>query len=206
MNTINYAAIAKAQAMYAALGFQPVEVPWRVSNGIIAVTRPAGVKADYLIQGTGKGLIASGEQGFMSLMNKGILPPGKYQTVTPCFRNEDYDDTHSKQFMKLELIEIFETPSPDCDVMNYLVDRMVQEVLKVFTQLGYSMEQLRIHQQQPDDPLLVSKAHDIEANVNGRWIELGSYGTRRAHFGTWVYGTGIAEPRFSKTLAALHQQ
>jgi hypothetical protein len=29
-------------------------------------------------------------------------------------------------------------------------------------------------------------------------FELGSYGVRQYHDITWIYGTGIAEPRFSK--------
>ena len=51
-----------------------------------------------------KNLIASGEQGFLYLGLKEYLAPGKYVTLTPCFRNESYDLTHSKNFMKVELI------------------------------------------------------------------------------------------------------
>lgn len=38
-----------------------------------------------------------------------------------------------------------------------------------------------------------------------RSIELGSYGARRTDFGTWIYGTGIAEPCFSKCRSLLEQ-
>lgn len=202
MNTIDYSLLAKAQAEYEAIGYRTIEVPWRVSTGIINVTRPPQARGDYIIEGTDKGLIASGEQGFMSLMNKGILPAGRYQTITPCFRNEAYDDTHSKQFMKLELIEIIENPHEYC--LDEFVARMVQAVMDVFKKLGaLQSENLQCTQQHPNDPLLVSSACDIEIKLKNRSIELGSYGVRQAHFGTWAYGTGLAEPRFSKSVAAL---
>lgn len=47
-----------------------------------------------------------------------------------------------------------------------------------------------------------SVAYDIEGEFENGWIELGSYGARQALFGTWLYGTGLAEPRFSKVLHA----
>ena len=48
--------------------------------------------------------MASGEQSFLYLYLKNFLPKGKYQTVTPCFREEVFDETHTKYFMKNELI------------------------------------------------------------------------------------------------------
>lgn len=33
-----------------------------------------------------------------------------------------------------------------------------------------------------------------------RDVELGSYGIRKCDFLTWVYGTGVAEPRLTRTL------
>jgi seryl-tRNA synthetase len=135
MNTIDYGILAKAQQLYAELGYQVIEVPWRVSVGILEVTKPAHVKTDYVIEGTKKALIASGEQGFMYLMNKGILPPGKYQTTTPCFRNESYDITHSKQFMKLELIEVLPNGVKDHKLR---VEQVVQHAKSVFTMLMFN--------------------------------------------------------------------
>jgi len=199
VNTIDYSALGRAQAEYKALGYQPVEVPWRVSTGILDVTRPPLSRGDYVIAGTDKGLIASGEQGFMTLMNKGILPPGKYQTITPCFRNEPYDETHSKQFMKLELIEIIEGQQ----VFDELALELANTALAVMSKVDHLIgPYLEIEEQFPEDRLLISRAYDVNFVCRGK-VELGSFGVRRAFFGSWVYGTGLAEPRFSKCAANL---
>lgn len=200
MNTIDYSLLAVAVKAYSALGYVQIEVPWRVSMGIIDITLPPNV-TPYVIADTNKGLIGSGEQGFMTLMNKGILPPGKYQTVTPCFRNEPYDFTHSKQFMKLELIEVL--PNSFTEYQR-VTSNMLLECSKVFMALAeLDASHFHIAQQNAQDPLLVSTTSDIEIKVQDRMIEIGSYGVRRAHFGAWAYGTGLAEPRFSKSVHAI---
>lgn len=201
MNHIDYMKLGYAQELYRKMGYQPIEVPWRVSVGILDVTRPKFAIGDYVIEGTEKGLIASGEQGFMTMMNKGMLPPGLYQTVTPCFRNERYDDTHSKQFMKLELITVLNEEA------KFEADAMAQQAancaMNVFDTIAPGIrEYLAIVKQDVQDPLLLGSQYDIEFTLPDRIVELGSYGVRRAFFGTWVYGTGLAEPRFSKALAA----
>lgn len=201
MNHINYAHLGYAQELYGRMGYRPIEVPWRVSTGILDVTRPKLSVGDYVIEGTGKGLIASGEQGFMTMMNKGMLPAGLYQTITPCFRNERYDDTHSKQFMKLELINVL--PEDTKYEANSLAEHVAKCAMNVFTTIAPGLEPyLAIVRQDVNDPLLIGDQFDIELTLTDRTIELGSYGVRRAFFGTWVYGTGIAEPRFSKALTA----
>jgi hypothetical protein len=200
MNTIDYDLLARAAEEYGELGYRQVEVPWRVSSPIVDTTKPAGCRS-YVIEGTGKSLVASGEQGFMSLMNKGILPGGKYQTITPCFRDESYDDIHSKQFMKLELIRV--DPPTELMALQGAVAAMSYEVAAVMTTLWPGL-QVFFTRQVDKDPLRVpgTDAWDLECVVGDRKIELGSYGARRAHFGTWIYGTGLAEPRFSKTMRA----
>lgn len=41
-----------------------------------------------------------------------------------------------------------------------------------------------------------SEGFDIESNGH----ELGSYGIRECEFLSWIYATGVAEPRFSKII------
>lgn len=203
MSIIDYDALAYARTLYEEVDFKTIEVPWRVSTEIVNTTRPAGCTT-YDITNTGKSLIASGEQGFMSLMNKGMLPPGKYQTITPCFRNEPYDATHSKQFMKLELIEVL-PERLDWNQSEYMA-RMVQIVRDVMMKIAGEPLPIRTVPVETSDPLAITTQYDIEINVGyNHWIELGSYGARRAFFGAWVFGTGLAEPRFSKCLANLRQ-
>lgn len=75
--------------------------------------------------------------------------------------------------------------------------------MNVFTTIAPGLEPyLAIVRQDVNDPLLIGDQFGIELTLTDRTIELGSYGVRRAFFGTWVYGTGIAEPRFSKALTA----
>jgi hypothetical protein len=54
--------------------------------------------------------------------------------------------------------------------------------------------------QVPDQNLLkivtTSDGYDIEYNG----VEIGSYGIRKTSFLEWIYGTGLAEPRFSRSL------
>lgn len=218
MNHIDYQKLGQAQAAYEALGYKPVEVPWRVSIDTINVTKPTHAERDdYVIAGTNKALLASGEQGFLYLLLKGFLPVGKYQTITPCFRNEAHDRYHSKQFMKLELIELLAEPI----ATNEQIEAMLHDALGVFkalsdpthTRIVYEMTHNGLTERHPD-PTGVRGTRTYDAQVQmpdlnpdatARCIEIGSYGARRCAFGTWIYGTGLAEPRFSRALAELQR-
>ncbi|NJO48259.1 MAG: hypothetical protein HC840_00925 [Leptolyngbyaceae cyanobacterium RM2_2_4] len=43
------------------------------------------------------------EQSFLYMANQGMLPPGKYQAVSPCFRDEVQGPGRRKFFMKTSL-------------------------------------------------------------------------------------------------------
>jgi hypothetical protein len=76
---------------YESFGFKRIESPWTVTKDVSDITKPPG--------GKDKVLVASGEQSFLYLYLKGFLPRGRYQTVTPCFREQEYllDQTDYKQ-------------------------------------------------------------------------------------------------------------
>jgi hypothetical protein len=208
MNTINYGFIATAVAYYESLGYQQIEVPWRVSIDTINITKPTAVKKDdYIIAGTGKALLASGEQGLLYLANKGMLPPGRYQTATPCFRNESYDRYHSKQFFKVELIELLDSDIVGVEA-HERVHVMLKDAQRLFVQLAGTDRKGNIDAFAPDDTdeLAIPNIRSVDLCMimrDQRNIELGSYGARRTSFASWIYGTGLAEPRFSKALAEL---
>lgn len=205
MNTIDYGVISSAIAHYADLGYQRIEVPWWVTADVANITKPTGVpdSSNYKLSVNGKCLLASGEQAFLYLANKGQLPPGKYQTVTPCFRNEEYDAEHSKQFMKLELIVLL---SEDELASQDRVRVIANDALGFFR--GASGLGVFCHTVSTGvkDPLAPAKTEQLDIVMtvptenNSIDVELGSYGARRTSFATWIYGTGVAEPRFSKTL------
>lgn len=172
---IDYGIINDSIKYYEDLGFARVETPWLVSDKIEKITRPQGAIA-FEVKHNGKCLVASGEQSFLYQYVKGFLPLGQYQTVTPCFRYEEFDFLHSKYFIKNELIKT--------DVVNEEeLDKMVDLALKFYQRY-------------------ISNAYVIKTNIGydievGGY-ELGSYGIRKCEFLNWIYGTGVAEPRLTK--------
>jgi hypothetical protein len=174
---INYALLADSQAHYGRHGFSRIEVPWTVSDAVSAMTRPPGA-VPYKLEHNGKCLVGSAEQSFVYMMVKGYLPAGRYQAVTPCFRDEFFDETHSKYFMKNELIDTESATDADaercCGIALDFFARHLGACDVVRTQHGW----------------------DIECDG----LELGSYGRRNTETLEWVYATGCAEPRMSLAL------
>lgn len=191
---INYSMLAQASQYYSDLGYERIEAPWLVSKEISDVTKPLGASTFIVqkdIEQKQKAFVSSGEQSFLYLINKGHLPSsGRFHTITPCLRNDMWDEIHMKQFMKLELIYYVTT------VENYFVtepfnlelDKMVDTCLKYFTKLAGTSNTVEV--------IKTDQGYDI--NMNG--IEIGSYGIRSCLFAEWIYGTGLAEPRFSRIL------
>ncbi len=172
---IDYGRLDRSIKFYESFGFSRIESPWTVTKEISGITKPPD-KIDWEIVGKNKVLVASGEQSFLYLYLKGFLPTGKYQTITPCFREEPFDKTHTKYFIKNELIITDEvTPKK----LDYII-----QVCKEF------------FENEINSKIDISKTdigYDLE--ING--VELGSYGIRSCEYLDWIYGTGLAEPRFS---------
>lgn len=172
---IDYARLDRSLNFYEDRGFKRIELPWTVTRATSEITKPEG-KQEWEIIGKNKVLVASGEQGFLYLYLKGFLPKGRFQGITPCFREEPFDQTHTKYFIKNELIITDEVNNKSLvDIIN---------VAKEFyeSELGTSVD-------------LVKTEQGFDLEVNG--IELGSYGIRSCEYLDWIYGTGVAEPRFS---------
>jgi seryl-tRNA synthetase len=172
---IDYGRLDRSVKFYEKEGYQRIESPWTVTKAVSSITKPPGGK-DWEIIGKDKVLVASGEQSFLYLYLKGFLPKGKYQTITPCFREEPFDHTHTKYFMKNELI---------------ITDNVNEQSLK---SIIYSAKEFFENELECDVQVVETiQGYDLE--VNG--IEIGSYGIRSCDYLEWVYGTGLAEPRFS---------
>ena len=204
---IDYSIIQHSIEYYEELGFKRIESPWTVSQAISDITKPKDC-GDFTIQEKNKVLVASGEQSFLSLINKGFLPPGMYQTVTPCFRDETFTPYHTKYFIKNELIV---TDDVSLKRLAFVI-ACARNYFRQYCLLPKS-----------DDSSLLADEISIVETTNGRnvivseistdnrykfpsydlvyrGIELGSYGIRRCEFLTWIYGTGVAEPRLSRAL------
>lgn len=173
---IDYARLGRSVEYYEAAGYTHIEVPWTVTQAVSNITKPTDA-GEFLINSKNKVLVASGEQGFLYLALKGFLPPGSFQAITPCFRDEAFDPSHTKYFMKNELI-ITKDPS----------EALVMEISRIA--MGF------FHAEHPHGDLrFVETTMGCDIELNG--VEIGSYGLRKTSFLTWVYGTGLAEPRFT---------
>jgi hypothetical protein len=175
---INYGIIDDSIEFYESRGFKRIESPWTVTPTISGITKPPGAK-DFSITEKNKVLVASGEQSFLYLYNKGFLPKGQFQTVTPCFRDEPFTPLHTKYFIKNELIKT--------DVVNAC------ELNRILLTAGVFFERWNLKTK-------VVETGEQSYDLYHEDVELGSYGIRKCDYLTWIYGTGVAEPRLSLTL------
>jgi aspartyl/asparaginyl-tRNA synthetase len=178
---ISYKILDESLTYYQGQGFIRVETPWTVSEYVDNITKPAGVLS-FQLKHNNKCLVASGEQSFLYLYLKEFLPRGQYQTITPCFRFESFDFTHTKYFMKNELIKT--------DIVNN--GKLVQ-----ITEIALKFYRRYITEA---EVVVAKEGFDIIYKD----YELGSYGIRECEFLKWIYGTGCAEPRLSNLIKQLH--
>jgi hypothetical protein len=171
---IDYGRLDRSIAFYEDKGFSRVEIPWLVTKEISAITKPDD-KNEWEVIGKNKVLVASGEQSFLYQYTKGFLPKGKYMGITPCFRDDYFDTTHAKYFIKNELIITDDVSTPALvslinDCKEFFEKELDDEVKLIKTEDGFDLEY--------------------------EGIELGSYGIRSCAILDWIYGTALAEPRF----------
>jgi hypothetical protein len=122
-------------------------------------------------------LVGSAEQAFMQAQYQGMLPAGRYVSLTPCFRREErVTETHKRYFMKVELYASCDaSPETALEFANIARDFMRGET------------------DQPIDLVETAEGWDLE--IGG--IEVGSYSARQGGGMSWTCGTGLAEPRFT---------
>jgi len=164
--------------------FQFIEVPWLVSEKAIRSTFQGNIHEAL----PGQFAVGSAEQSFAQLLLDGELDPKEqYVALSPCFRDEPIvDELHQNHFMKVELIQ----PYTGTDDEDYWLAR---EAAYWFQRLAdrYSHHRnKRIH--------VVKTPEGYDVTLNG--IEVGSYGIRHFEGFSWVYGTALAEPRFSTAI------
>lgn len=182
---INWRAIAEAIDFYAEHKFEYVEVPWVVSHAAIYATLPKD-KQPFRTQKQSF-LVGSAEQSFLQMMLEGKLPHGKFVTASPCFRDDDVDQLHFKDFFKVELIHRISSLAPTH--IASLTDIMMQSAVHFFSSRMSGKDSIQIVRT------------DIGSDICINGIEVGSYGYRTYYGYDWIYGTGLAEPRLSQALA-----
>lgn len=173
---INLNILNSAQKHYEEHGYKNTDVPWIVSQVPYEVTKPPGAKDFATLGGN---LVASGEQSFIEMMLNGIKID-RAQCFTPCFRDEVVDELHYTYFAKIELI--------DCNATEENLAYMIKAAAFFFN-LYTDVEVVE----------LGSNLFDIIDKHNK--IEVGSYGIREYQNLKWIYGTGLAQPRFDQVIS-----
>lgn len=174
---MNWRSLADAIDFYTARGFTYMDVPWLTTYELMNVTKPVEKLNDrtYILE-SGLEMIASAEQGFITLLHEGLMPPGRFISCSPCFRNEPkFDEIHHPYFMKVELYSSNVSP----EELEYIISTSEQW----FRTFGLDTTRVQIDNNQID--------------LEAKHIELGSYGIRNTHGYHFIYGTGHAEPRAS---------
>ena len=201
---IDYQKLAKAQEYYRIRGFKPIEVPWIVGFQAIRLTCPKdgkfySLREDTLEVPSNTNIgyqVASAEQSFIQLMLDGSLKPGRYQAITPCYRGDVLDTWHQRYFMKVELIVYLGKDHLAVKTAWDSLDRMVNDCWAFFED-SLPISMLKTDTVIPWDQQ--GSTRDLVTVSGG--IELGSYGIREhSAVGTWIYGTGCAEPRLSQAI------
>ena len=177
--TIDFSLIGAAQKFYQKAGFNLVAVPWVIDEAYVAETKPAGVEFYSTLGGV---LVASAEQSFIQMLDKGWDEPGAYQATTPCFRDENHDGLHFPYFMKTELFD-------NNQVTQSRLLEMVDIALTFFNTLNPGLAKVEE---------MGDGTFDIVGVKTG--VELGSYGIRERKNFVWIYGTGLALPRFEQVV------
>lgn len=177
--SIDYSVLTMAERFYLGRGYTKLDVPWTVSEEADYSTRPSFSPSVVTPWGN---LVGSAEQSFVEIELQGQLPAGKHLAITPCFRHEEqYDKLHFPYFMKLELIHVLR------------FDENIND--RVFLELVLNDASLFFGEHFDIGVEKHSQGYDIIDYETK--IELGSYGVRKFKDFEWVYGTGVAEPRFS---------
>src|SRR3989338_657181 len=184
--------MSHALRYYHKKGYKNVEkiTPWTVYEDISDITKHEDRRNFYFKNDV---IVASGEQSFLQMIKDSGIKPGKYSTYTPCFRDEDYiDDIHKQYFLKVELIEWW---YDDSNGSNHTENvEKLDETIKICKDF-YS-------QYMQPDVIKTEDGFDIVDKITG--IEIGSYGIRSCIMHnkkiTWIYATGLAEPRFTHIL------
>lgn len=173
-------------------GWTPVALPWMAPEPYMAATRPDTVRWPEPATHEGA-LVASGEQAFLWLAAHDRLPPAAHGWIgwSPCFRHEAYDPLHQHYFLKAELFAPLDTP----DMESVL--RLARQVTGTWYDLADT------EGRDPEARFHWAATDDLSGDLLLDGIELGSYGVRAqpGQRGWYLYGTALAEPRWSRAWA-----
>lgn len=173
--------------------YKLIDVPYIVDVDVSAETKPTFV--EDLHHNKDKVYVGSGEQSFIQLMKENKLSEGKFMCLTPCYREESVlDDTHLKMFMKLELIDYRYKWSQRDDFMA--------ENLVALSDMLLNVDNFYKNNISAYDKIEIIKSDANQYDILINDFEVGSYGIRETSYGQFIYGTGLALPRFNQSIAS----
>lgn len=186
MPHIDWGLLSQAQQYYQKY-FNYQETPFAVPTAYNALTKPHFDPSFFLSKGIFQEqeheLVGSAEQGFIYLALNQQLKSDRLFSISPCFRTENFDELRHPWFMKLELFHLASS---------------IEDVLKIVDIAHEFFNQVHSGQYS------IIKTSDISWDILLNNIEIGSYGLRvlKEQNLTFVYGTGLALPRFSQAVLA----
>jgi len=199
LDTDSLALMHGALNLLSSVGFTFVDLPWAVYSMYSDATRPKDARDFETPLGS---LVASGEQSFLQMWNRRELPPLLsslgYVGWTPCFRDEPvHDELHQGAFLKVEWFVPF--PKDPGNELQALLEIQKVVFISMAQMVGVDLDTAKagIEVEQTD-------THAYDINVGG--IEIGSYGLRYFMGGIYLYGTGLALPRFNVAFAKLRNK
>lgn len=179
---INYQHLSYSKEYYKNLGYVYKELDWIIPKKYIEYTYKEYNK--YTL--SDNSLLGSAEQVFIKEMIENDLN-GKFQCITPCFRNDVIDELHQEYFMKNELF--FRDGSLSFKENLIHLEQVILDAKTFFIKIS-----------KEDCEVIETSKNCYDILLNN--IEVGSYGIRQIEDLYYIYGTGLAEPRFS---VALHK-
>jgi hypothetical protein len=179
--TIDWELLALAKRFYEDSDYLYCEVPYAVPVEY-NLTKPHDDPSFILDAGVFKNqpheLVGSAEQGFIYQAYLKNLASNKMCSITPCFRVENFSLQHLPWFMKLELFHL-SNRQEDVDLM-----------------LNHAMNFFATHVE--PERLNIIQTSETNWDITLDSIEIGSYGMRELAELTFIYGTGLALPRFNQ--------
>lgn len=163
-----------------------VDLPWVAPMPLVRETCPPGRRIFETPHGC---LLASGEQAFIWLDGLGQLPTGLLVGWSPCYRDEDpIEQWHRFAFAKVEAYRMLGQEEHSHSALMEMVDMAARHMEKISP--GVHVRQRWF------------KDGTADLEINGH--EVGSYGVRphpSREGRRYLYGTVVAEPRFTMALA-----
>lgn len=173
--------------LWQSAGAKLIALPWMASQEVVDATRPPERAPNTDIHTPFGFLLASGEQAFMEMVSQ-LKDKQLYVGWTPCFRHEPaFDATHHYYFLKSEAFVRCSASQAHLEVdrVRHIAMRGFESLLRLSNHTAH----LEFRQ--------TADGYDIECNG----IEVGSYGHRTYKEHTYVFGTALAEPRWSEALS-----